>query len=141
MTRPRELDRLRADRLRIEANQIHRALFGHDAPDEVRRQYAGALEALPLADWPRIDLGRFIERGDDLEALELALRRSRRRNAVTQRFEVLCYLAEVQPDNFERFVNERRRRPAGWLILGLHVLRSLYKLAKGRRLMRAHDIR
>ena len=73
--------------------------------------------------------------------LELALRRSRRRNALTQRFQVLCYLAEVRPDNFGRFVNERRRWPAGWLILGLHLLRSLYKLAKGRRLMRVHDIR
>jgi len=125
----------------VEANHIHRALFGHDAPEEVQRQYASALEALPPADWPRIDLERLIERGADLEALELALRRSRRRNALTQRFQVLCYLAEVRPDNFGRFVNERRRWPAGWLILGLHLLRSLYKLAKGRRLMRVHDIR
>jgi len=130
-----------ADRLRVEANHIHRALFGHDAPDEVHRQYASALEALPLADWPRINLERLIERGTDLEALELALRRSRRRNALTQRFQVLCYLAEVRSDNFGRFVNERRRWSAGWLILGLHLLRSLYKLAKGRRLMRMHDIR
>jgi hypothetical protein len=107
----------------------------------VHRQYASALEALPLADWPRINLERLIERGTDLEALELALRRSRRRNALTQRFQVLCYLAEVRPDNFGRFVNERRRWSAGWLILGLHLLRSLYKLAKGRRLMRVHDIR
>ena len=125
----------------MEANHIHRALFGQDAPEEVHRQYASALEALPLTEWPRIDLERLIERGADLEALELALRRSRRRNALTQRFQVLCYLAEVRPDNFGRFVNERRRRPAGWLILGLHLLRSLYKLAKGRRLMRVHDIR
>ena len=125
----------------MEANHIHRTLFGHDAPDEVHRQYASALEALPLADWPRINLDRLVERGTDLEALELALRRSRRRNALTQRFQVLCYLAEVRPDNFGRFVNERRRWWAGWLILGLHLLRSLYKLAKGRRLMRVHDIR
>jgi len=133
--------RSQADRLRVEANHIHRALFGHDAPEEVQRQYASALEAPPLADWPRVNLDRLIERGADLEALELAVRRSRRRNALTQRFQVLCYLAEVRPDNFERFVNERCRRPAGWLILGLHLLRSLYKLGKGRWLMRVHDIR
>ena len=133
--------RSQADRLRVEANHIHRALFGHDAPEDVQRQYVSALAAPRLADWPRIDLEQLIERGADLEALELALRRSRRRNAVTQRFQVLCYLAEVRPDNFGRFVNERRRWPAAWLILGLHLLRSLYKLAKGRRLMRAHDIR
>jgi hypothetical protein len=152
LTRAREPDLPRArregpqprsqtDRLRVEANHIHRALFGHDAPEEVQRQYASALEAAPLADWPPINLERLIERGVDLEALELALRRSRRRNALTQRFQVLCYLAEVRPDNIGRFVNERCRRPAGWLILGLHLLRSLYKLAKGRRLMRVHDIR
>jgi hypothetical protein len=139
--RERPQPRSQADQLRVEANHIHRVLFGHDAPEEVLRQYASALEAPPLADWPRINLERLIERGADLEALELALRRSRRRNALTQRFQVLCYLAEVRPDNFGRFVNERRRWPAGWLILGLHLLRSIYKLAKGRRLMRVHDIR
>ncbi len=152
MTRAREPDlpgaqrdrpqpRSEADRLRVEANHIHRALFGHDAPDEVHRQYASALDALPLADWPRVNLERVIARGADLEALELALRRNRRRNALTQRFQVICYLAEVRPENFGRFVNERRRWSAGWLILGLHLLRSLYKLAKGRRLMRVYDIR
>jgi hypothetical protein len=127
--------------VRVEANHIHRALFGQDAPEDVHQQYASALETLPLTDWPRIDLERLIERGADLEALELALRRSRRHNALTQRFQVLCYLAEVRPDNFGRFVNERRRWSAGWIILGLHLLRSLYKLAKGRRLLRVHDIR
>lgn len=135
------MTRAQESRLRVEANQLHRALFGHDAPEEVQRQYASALADRPLADWPHLDLERLIARGADLEALELALRRRRRRNALTQRFQALCYLAEVRSENFERFVNERRRRPAGWLILGLHVLRSVYKLAKGRRLMRVHDIR
>ena len=130
-----------ADWLRADANYLHRALFGRDAPEEVQRQYARVLEAQPLADWPRLDLQRLVAHGVDLEALELALRQRRRPDALTQRFQVLCYLAEVRSENFGRFVTERRRLAAGWLSLTLHLLRSLYKLAKGRWLMRVHDIR
>jgi len=122
------------------ANGIHRALFGEDAPEEVRQQYARALEQATLADRPRVDLDRLIAAGADLEALELALRRRHPRNPLTQRFQVMCYLAEVRPQNYPRFVNERPRALAGWLALIFHTCRSLYKIAKGRLLLRIHDL-
>jgi hypothetical protein len=128
-------------RYRAEARAIHRTLFGRDAPERLQQQYARAIAPSPLADWPRLDLERLLERGVDLEALELALRRSHRVNALTQRFHVVCYLAEAQPENFARFINERRHPLTGWLILGWHGLRSLYKLHKGRRLMQIHGLR
>jgi len=127
--------------LRAEANHLHRALFGGDAPEEVREQYASALQAAPLAEVPRCDLSRLIARGLDLEALELALRRRTRVNALSQRFQVLCYLAEARPEYYSRFVNESPRFLVGWLALGLHAVRSVYKLIKGRCLLRIHDVR
>lgn len=129
-----------SEQLRREANHIHCVLFGHDAPEDVRRQYASAIESAPVAASPRLDLDRLAARGVDLEALELAWRRRQACNALTQRFQVVCYLAEVRPENYGRFVTERRRFLAGSLALTLHFVRSLLKLIKGRRLLRIHDL-
>jgi hypothetical protein len=130
-----------ASALHEEARHIHRALFGADAPDELQRQYASVLRAASPAPWPGLDMNRLLATGADLEALELALRRRQMRNALTQRFQVVCYLAEARPENYERFVTEPRRALAGWLSLAFHGIRSLYKLAKGRRLMQIHGLR
>ena len=67
------------ERLAREANQVHRALFGIDAPVELGQQYAQVLATAALAEWPvRLDLEAIARRGGDLEAIELALRRQRR---------------------------------------------------------------
>jgi hypothetical protein len=125
---------------RAEANCLHRALFGRDAPEEVQTQYVNALQGAVLADFPRCDLGRLIERGIDLEALELALRRRARVNGLTQRFHALCYLVEVRPEYYARFVNEPPHFTTGVLVLAWHVIRSAYKLVKGRCLMWIHRV-
>jgi len=128
------------EQLGREADRIHRALFGRAAPADLQRQYVSAMRDAPVVGaFPPLD--RLMEAGVDLEALELALRRRQPRNALTQRFQVLCYLGEVQPANYGRFVTERRRFLAGALTLGWHVVRSLFKLVKGRWLLRIHDLR
>ena len=82
-----------------------------------------------------------MERGVDLEAMEASLRRRSPVNSLTQRFHVLCYLVEVRPEYFDRFVNESPARAAGMLTLVLQTLRSLYKVVKGGLLLRIHDVR
>jgi len=124
-----------------EADHIHRALFGRAAPADLQRQYVSAMRDAPVAGALPLALDMLMEAGVDLEALELALRRRQPRNALTQRFQVLCYLAEVQPANYGRFVTERRRFLAGSLTLGMHIVRSMYKLVKGMWLLRIHDVR
>ena len=127
-------------RLPAEADRLHRVLFGRPAPDAVRRQYASIIGRAPLAARPRCNLAELIDRGVDLEALELALRRRSTLNSLTQRFQTLCYLVEVRPEYFGRFVNERRAWASGTLLLAFETLRSLYKLIKGRILLRIHDV-
>jgi len=127
--------------LRAEANYLHRTLFGHAAPEDLQSRYAAALATAPLAPVPRCDLARLIEHGVDFEALELALRRRTRVNALTQRFQVLCYLAEAQSEYYSRFVNESPHRLVGGFTLAFHALRSVYKLLKGHCLLRIHDVR
>jgi hypothetical protein len=129
------------EQLRAQADSLHRALFGREAPDEVRLQYATVLRRAALADTPRCDLAGLIERGVDLEAMEAALRRRNPGNALTQRFRVLCYLTEARPEYFERFVNETPAPVIGTLTLVVLTVRSLYKLAKGHLLLWIHDVR
>jgi hypothetical protein len=126
------------ERLKSEADHVHRALFGTDAPEEVKRQYEAALRILPLDSMPNHDLIRLAEEGADLEAIEIALRRKNPSNALTQRFQVMCYLAEVRPAYFDRFVNRRRSFFTGVLSLGWFSLRSAYKAMKGSYLLRRH---
>jgi hypothetical protein len=132
---PEELERLRA-----QANYLHRALFGREAPDEVRWQYARVLHRAALVETPRCDLARLMEREVDVEAMEVALRRRNPSNSLTQRFRVLCYLTEARPEYFDRFVNETPALVVGTLTLWFLTLRSLYKLAKGDFLVWVHDV-
>jgi len=132
---PEELERLRA-----QANYLHRALFGREAPDDVRRQYASVLHRAALAETPRCDLARLMEHEVDLEAMEVALRRRNSSNSLTQRFRVLCYLTEARPEYFDRFVNQTPALVVGTLTLGFLTLRSLYKLVKGDLLLWVHDV-
>jgi len=127
--------------LALEANHLHRALFGCDAPEELRCQYADAVTSAPLAAVPPVEMARLIADRVDLEALELAMRRRHPRNALTQRFQVVCYLAEARTGNYDRFVSDDRRIFAAWLTLVGHVVRSAYKLAKGHVLLRSHGLR
>jgi hypothetical protein len=128
------------EQLGREADHIHRALFGRAAPADLQRQYVSAMRDAPVVSaFPPLD--RLMEADVDLEALELALRRRQPRNALTQRFQVVCYLAEVQPANYGRFVTERRRFLEGALTLGMHVVRSMFKLVKGRWLLHVHGLR
>jgi len=118
-----------------EARAVYRALFQRDPSEELVERYVAALDGVSLAEWPAIDFAALVDHGVDLEALEIAARRRNRRNAVTQRFQVVSYLAEAQAAHFNQFVNDRQQFLAATITLSAHLLRSIYKLLKGRRLL------
>lgn len=92
-------------------------------------------EALP------VDVGRLLDRGLDLEALELALRARERDNTLTRKLQALCTLAEVRGAYFGRFVQRRDARLAPFAALLWLGVRSLYKRAKGHWLLRGlHEL-
>ncbi len=140
-TPPARRPDLDAEELRTEANRLHRALFGGDAPAEIQDQYERALARFRLAAFPAFDLAPLIAGGVDLEALEIALRRVNAVNALTQRFQVLCYLVEARPEYVGRFMTEESRFSRGVVSLGVHSVRSVYKWIKGRCLLRIHHVR
>jgi len=128
------------ERFRDEAPHIYRALFGGEAPESLRSLYTAALESAPLASWPEIDVCCLAAKGADLEAIELALRRRAPRNALSQRFQVMTYLAEVRAEHYGTFINEESRFVRGILALTTHTGRSFYKWLKGCRLLKVHGI-
>lgn len=121
-----------------EAEVIHQILFGGAAPDELKRRYVAALQSAVEAAAPKLE--PLSAAGSDLEALELAMRRKDAFNPLTQRFRVVSYLAEVAPENLDRFVTERRQfwRGVGALVRG--GLRALYLALKGACLVRRHGL-
>jgi hypothetical protein len=127
-----------SESLGAEADRFHSILFGGSAPEEIKRQYAAALQALPIA--PMESLETLLESGADFEAMELALRKKNPFNPLTQRFRVLCYLVEPRPDYFHRFVGERRAFLAAAGAMFFAALRSIYLGIKGRYLVRKHGV-
>ena len=72
----------------------------------------------------------------DLEAMEFALRLSNRRNVFTRKLHVLAFLIESDPRYVGRFLNDTPRRAGAFLSLGGHTLRAVWKLVRGRWLLR-----
>ena len=121
-----------------EADLIHRILFGADASDGLKQRYADALESAPDGA-PALDASLF-KANSDLEAIEFALRRKNPLNALTQRFRIVCYLAEAEPEYFARFVAERSQFSAGVGALLRAGARAVYLGIKGAYLARRHGL-
>jgi hypothetical protein len=108
---------------RAEAAAIWAATFGGSVPERVAERYADALARLSLEANPIAgsELSRSPAR---LAAMEFFLRLSRPKNGLSQRFQVLFYLAEIEPELVSRFARERPSRLCGLAELGLATLAS-----------------
>lgn len=115
--------------LEREARALYAAFFpGQPAPESIVEQYARACRTL----WPSggYDLEPLLDRGVDIEAVEYALRG--RAPLLSAKVQALFYLVEADGGRFELFVDEKGSRPEAWLRMAGAVLRSAFKLAKGR---------
>ncbi len=119
--------------LEREAAAIHERFFGGPAPPEVVTRYVDAhREYHAESDDPHLRTMRIVlERGLDIEAVELALRLNRRDRFLTSKIQVLFCLVEVRSKYYGRFVNMERRRARAWWEIGMAVLRTAWKYAKG----------
>jgi len=131
---------MNAEALQAEAQALHRALFGSDAPDEIARRYAGAHDhALTrISDDERAWMARALR--SDLEALELAVRLLRPGHVLTRKMKALAYVAEAFPDYYDRFVNGTPRRARAFLTLGWHAARTAVKFLKGWLLLKGRGL-
>ncbi len=116
-----------------EAACIHEQFFGGPAPPEVIARYVEA-HSIYLAEADergRRVMQTVLERGLDLEAVELALRARRYDRSVTTKIQVLFYLVEVRSRYYGCFVNTAPGRVGAWWNLGKAVLKTAVKYLKG----------
>lgn len=120
----------RSRALETEAVAIYVALFGRAAPAHVVARYEAAVATLPLEPTP--------ERAEALwacpqrlAALEYFLRLTRGKNGLSQRFQVLFYLAEVEPELFPRFARSRGSWLGGLADLGRAAITAPLRFGQG----------
>ena len=125
-----------------EAEVFHQAIFGRPVPGDIREAFVSANKLL-LKDNKKVTPVRIeliLRRSLDVEAIEFALRRRNPQNLLTKKLLILCYLAESRSVYFGTFVNEQYRPVRAFIKLSFATFRSVYKLLKGRCLMRIYNV-
>jgi hypothetical protein len=120
--------------LEREASYLHHALFGEEPAPAMVTAYirAHALYRFDIQEAARI--GVLVDRGLDVEAVELVLRR--KNQTLTKKLRILLYLAEAMPIHYQRLVNSTNRRAGAWVSLIRNGLRTATKYVEGRAILR-----
>ena len=129
-----------------EARKIYAAIFGREIPPLVLDRFVVASKRLNQS-VPQAEMDsyyRAMSACDDLEALELAARYTRRFPLLSRKFRLMAYLAETLPENQAFFVNERSsflagmaRSAAGGVPDGLQDAQGALARAEGRPCLRS----
>lgn len=121
---------------------FHQSLFGI-RPEAllVQRYQAACRRRLPPASAAEdLTVRKVVARRLDVEAVEYALRNRSPGHALSKRLMILMYLVEARPTALGEFVNLRPGRWRGVLVIVVVLLRSAFKLAKGRWLLWRHGL-
>jgi hypothetical protein len=127
-----------APSLAEEARHLHSCLFRRPLDAVVIARYEAALQEMGAADSPLV--AKVVAQRLDAEAVEFALRRRGLGRELARRMQVLCYLVEVRPEYFSKFINLDRSRGRAWAALLWATLVSGWKLLKGEYLVRRHGL-
>lgn len=136
-----ELDR-RDERLRREVAALHRAVFDAPPPPVVVERYLAAHEhhVAPGPAREEESVATAVDRGLDLEALELALRLRDGDHLLARKLRALLLVAETLPAYQPAFVSRDTRTRGALLRLALRGLRSGLKLLRGHWLIRRYGL-
>ncbi len=130
------------DALKREAHYLHDVLFGTPLPEVLEEHYVKA-HAHVFSDasarlW--VDVQRIVEQRLDAEAIELVLRRRTPRNLLTQKLQMMSYLAEGRREYYTRFISEESQWVWAFVRMGWGTFRTAWKLLKGLYLVRRHHV-
>jgi len=116
-----------------EADRIYEAIFDTKAPESIIKHFkaiSGKIEDRFSEDEIE-DYYKYIQKVQDIEALELAARYTKKLPVITEKFKIMVYLAETLPDNYKVFVNEKPGFFAAALLLTASIFRAGCKMVKG----------
>ena len=118
---------------KLEAQKIYRSLFHQDVPEIVISRFRGISERLE-EDISSVEKNRYyriIRRVNDLEALEIACRITKKMPLLSRKFHAMVYLAETLPVNQHYFVNDRTNFIKAARIVFGSIIWIGYKFIKG----------
>jgi nucleoside-diphosphate-sugar epimerase len=126
--------------LKEECESLYKQLFGESPPLSLITRYERAHDycCLPTPSDLRIDIDKIINLNLDVESIEYATRAQKTR--LSKKIVLLSYLAEVEPGNYETFVNKRSNWPLGMILLGYACARAPWKFFRGRYLLWRHGL-
>jgi hypothetical protein len=124
-----------------EARYLYRALFSKPIDDLTIERYADAHQQLFPELAPTALLENILVRRLDAEAVEVALRRRSPSNPLTRKFQILSYLAEVQPDQRPAFYQLTQSRAGAWAAILAALVRHAWKSVKGVWVVKQYGLR
>lgn len=122
---------------KLEATLIFKAMFGFDPPTEVIHRYLTAQrDQLLNGRW--IDMNAILANRLDIEAVEFASRRNK--TVLSQKIQIMCYVAEQSPALLPLFINKQTARLRAFVELGMAGVRAAWKLAYGTYLLKRYRL-
>jgi len=116
-----------------EAGKIYRSIFRKEIPAIVRERFDRSSLQI-IKNVPEQELARYrkiIDTVSDLAAVEYASRILGKNPMLLKKFQVMIYLGECIPDNYNIFINEKRNLMKTLLIFASVPFNSVYKFFKG----------
>jgi len=116
-----------------EAAKIYRSIFRKDIPIIVKQRFENSSVRLESS-FPESDLIKYrkiIDRISDLAAIEYVSRITGTNQLLIKKFQIMIYLGECIPDNFNIFINEKRGLIRTLFMFTTIPFNSVYKFVKG----------
>ena len=117
----------------LEAEKIYRSIFYQSIPDIIRQRFIKASDRLnqKVSSHELERYYRVVQIVDDLEALELACRYTKKLPLLSLKFHLMVFLAETLPKNQRFFINERTSFVRGLWFTVTGLVKTIYKMCKG----------
>ncbi len=121
----------------LEATRIHRAVFRQPIGAVLSARFLAAADSHNerVAAPDRAEYYAAIDAIPDLESLEVACRFAGRMPLLSQRMQLMVYLAEAAPEYQHHLVNSRTARVRGWCAVVAGAGITACKFIKGRYLL------
>lgn len=122
----------------IEAQRIYKSIFKKPIQEPLITRFLEASQTVihTVNDEQAIICQTALERNLDLEALEIAARRSRKLKLLSDKFRLMIYLAETLPDHQQYYVNSKSSWLGGISAILIGGVRTSFKLIKGTYLLK-----
>lgn len=120
-----------------EAEAFFKILFSMKPSTKLVKRYIEAHQALASQGMYDKKVKYILENQLDVEALELVLRT--RKSVLTKKLFIIIALAEADPIFSKLIINQKECRSYAFIVLGYHMVRSLYKRAKGHLILWRHQ--